>query len=162
MDILPLLGAPPANQAFLLVPFFLKLPQFAEWLLDLVPGLVGGLLQLGSPDARQVERLPGCGQTAGCQQGLAPLHDAQVLHTEVPEEAGLLAQVPDDFVVDLLHFVEHRCLLCHVGEVVLRQGDVVLGELFLELGAHTLLVPFVSERIHTISVSCEPYTQQPF
>jgi len=103
------------------------------------------LLQLGSPDARQVERLPGCGQTAGCQQGLTPLHDAQMLHTEVPEEAGLLAQVPDDFIIDLLHFVEYRSLFCHVGEIVLRQGDLVLGELFFELVAHPLLVPFVSK-----------------
>lgn len=119
------------------------------------------LLQLLRPDLRQVQRFA-CGrQTAGRQEGVSPLHDRHVLHAEVSEEAGLLAQLARDLFVNLLHLVEHLGLLEHVREVRVDQADVVCWLEGPELLANVLLVLLVHEGLHTVLLGGEADAQQP-
>lgn len=74
-----------------------------------------------------------------------------MLHAQVSEEAGLLAQLADDLVVHALHLVEHAVLLGHVREVALEQLDL-LGRLRRgELLADLLLLLFVHEGLDLVA-----------
>lgn len=77
-------------------------------------------------------------------------HESHVLHTQVPEEAGLLAQLPQNFVVDFLDLVEYFLLLDNVTESVglqvLEVHRLVCLEFVVDLG----FVFFLDEGVHAV------------
>jgi len=68
-----------------------------------------------------------------------------VLHAQVSEEAGLLAQLSNDLFVHALDFVKHFFVLADVREVSLQQADLVVRLGRLEFLADALFVFLVHE-----------------
>lgn len=77
-------------------------------------------------------------------------HESHVLHTQVPEEAGLLAQLPQNFVVDFLDLVEYFLLLDNVTESVGLQVLEVQRLVCLEFVVDLGFVFFLDEGVYAV------------